>query len=355
MAKILISDLFGTLIPDTITQAHHLYAKGSLDRDFNEICDDKEYHKYLMDKISEQCINTLDKFLEEGNTLFIVSDLSGHDTGADFVLQEIIGRFHKYSDNQFQIYFVTTGGTCGFHIDKLKDKITKEYTENGVNYIVYDGYPVGLLEKKEDVFKVIENRFDLNDYNLYSLGNTSEDVSMIIKCMELGGRGTLLNYVLYSNQNLSNITIDNAIAKRVSHEQYLLKEQRMLENFPEFSQKDNKERRYLKDKFIYRWDDEAFQEQESNLRKNRMLELYNELRNGNISLDQLIKEDLVFNIIKHASRHYLKNKTLTENNWDKIDMYSTFRNYYNRVLSYDSKKPEKDPQFVKVQKQSDED
>ncbi len=353
MNKILVADLFGTLIPNSMLEAHYLYGKGNLDRSFDEICDDKEYHKYLMDKLSEQCINTLDKFLEEGNTLFIVSDLSGHDTGADFVLQEIIGRFHKYSDNQFQLYIVTTGGACDFHMDKLKDKVTQEYKENGINYIIYDGYPVGLIEKKEDVFKVIINRFDLKENKLYSLGNTSEDISMIVKCMELGGRGTLLNYVLYSNEVLNKKKLDEAIKTKIQMEYYLFTEKQMLEKFPDFSDMCSSERLNIKEKFMY--NNEYFGEAYDNFWKDRIIELYDEIRKGNLTLDELIKEDLIYTTVKIATHYYLEKKTLTENNWDEIDMYSTFRDYYNRVLSHDSKKPEKDPQFVRVQKQSNED
>lgn len=51
----------------------------------------------------------------------------------------------------------------------------------------------------------------------------------------------------------------------------------------------------------------------------------------------------------------LENQTLTENNWDKIDMYSTFRDYYNKVLSSDVIKENDASQFKKTYKPHKED
>lgn len=51
----------------------------------------------------------------------------------------------------------------------------------------------------------------------------------------------------------------------------------------------------------------------------------------------------------------LNEHTLTESVWNKIDMYSTFRDYYNNVLSHEIIRKNDAPKLVKKIKATKED
>lgn len=53
MNKILISDLFGTAIPENIETCDYLYGKGMDRKKIDEISKDKKYNNYLLDKIAQ--------------------------------------------------------------------------------------------------------------------------------------------------------------------------------------------------------------------------------------------------------------------------------------------------------------
>lgn len=351
MAKILVSDLIGTLIPNNIMEVHNLYGK-CREKDWNNIFDDKEYHNYLMEKFPEQCINDLDKFLNDGNILYIVSDLSCHDSNIKFILDRIISRLHRYSNNDFNVFLVKYGGRCDFNLDLISNKITFKYTEEGVDYFIYDGYTVGIIPKKEDIFNIISNKYNIEENELLSIGNSKNDIPMLIKCMELGGKSSLLHYLLYSE---NNITLEEALSCKLDVEYHIKIEKEILDNFPNYSELDFYERNEIWNSYFYKGDWFNYIIRERRKYNDEMLQkLYEEISQGNLTQDFIIKQYFIFKIIL-SSLETLEKKTLTENNWDKIDMYSTFRDYYNRVLSHDSKKNEKAPQFVKIKKQSNED
>lgn len=351
MAKILISDLIGTLIPNNIMEVHNLYGK-CREKDWSNICDDKEYHNYLMDKFPKQCINDLDNFLNDENILYIVTDLTCHDGNIKFILDRIIGSLHKYSNNNFNVFLVKYGGRCDFNLDFISNKITSKYTEEGVDYFIYDGYPIGIIPKKKDIFNIILNKYNIEENELLSIGNSRNDIPMLIKCMELGGKSSLLHYLLYSE---NNITLEKALSYKLDVEYYIKIEKEILDNFPNYSELNFNERKEIWNAYFYKGGFVNYVIQERRKYNNEMLQkLYEEINQGSLTQEFIIKQYLIFKIIV-SGLETLEKKTLTENNWDQIDMYSTFRDYYNRVLSQDSKKNETNPQFIKVQKQSKED
>lgn len=351
MAKILVSDLMGTLVSDNILLFHHLYGK-CIEKTWDNIFDDKEYHKYLMDKFPKQCINVLDKFLNDGNVLYIVSDLSSHECDIKFILDRIIGSLHKYSNNDFNVFLVKTGGCGNFDLDSISNKITSKYTEDGVDYFIYDGYSVGIIDEKKDVFNVILSKYNIEENELLSIGNSGNDIPMLVKCMELGGKSSLLDYLLYQH---NNITLEEALDKYFRVLFHIKKEKEILNNFPNYSELSNAERKKIEDAYYFNNNGFDFIKEGINYKNEILPLLYEKMRQGNLSKDFLIKQYLIFEIFKSFCYYKLEKKTLIENNWDKIDMYSTFSDYYNKILSTDSKKLEKAPQFVKVQKQSNED
>lgn len=337
MPKILVADLFGTIIPDYIQTTNYLYGKIDKYNDINQIWNDKSYNAYLMEKLCLQCANDLKKFLNDGSELIIASDLSSHDLNLTFIYEEIIEKILKYCNKNFTLYMVTKGGAASFNLEELKSHITEEYIEHGIDYIVFEGYKIGLIDRKEDIFKVIKGKFNLEEYELYSIGNDDKDIPMLVKCIELGGKSSLLNYGLYSNELLSRTTLDEAIGDRISRESYILCEKKVLKNYPNFSQLNEDKIFEINNQYIY-LGKRRFNPEYTRWYEKRKEELYQEVRKGNITLDQLIKEKLIFELCQSAINHCLQKKTFTENNLDRIDMYSTFRDYYNKVLSGNSKK-----------------
>lgn len=313
-----MADLFGTIIPNNILNANYLYGNIDKYKDINEICYDKNQHEYLIEKLCLQCANDLKKFLNDGNELIIASDLSAHELNLTFIYEEIIEKILKYCDKVFTLYMVTKGGATSFNLEELKSYITEEYSEHGIDYIVFEGYKIGLINRKEDIFKVVESKFNLQ----------------VVRCIELGGKSSLLNYNLYSNELLSRTTLDKAICERIQRENHILLEKELLKDHPGFS---------LLDKYKYLMERRLTSEYNRWYEKIKE-ELYQEVRKGNITLEQLIKEKLIFGLCQTAINHCLEKKTFIENNLDKIDMYSTFRDYYNKVLNCDFKeKIEKSP------------
>ncbi len=346
MPKILVSDLFGTLIPDSIIGANYLYGDINAYKDINEICNDKDYHAYLMKKLCLQCANDLKKFLNNGNKLIIVSDLSSHELNLTFIYEEIIEKILKYCNKNFTLYMVTKGGAASFDQEKLKSHITEEYNEYGIHHIIFDGYKIGLLDQKKDIFKVIKEKFNLEEYELYSVGNDYADIPMLVSCMELGGKSSLLNYNLYFNECLLKTTLEDEIHDKIYKESLILGEKEILKHYPNFSQLDDDKIFEIKKKYIYLGKRRTTSEYDQ-WYKNTKEKLYQDVREGKLSLDDLIKENIMFDLCQIALNHNLQKKTFIENNLDEIDMYSTFRDYYNKVLSIDSKKEDKKKAPVK--------
>lgn len=250
MKKILVTDLFGTLVPDNFEQAHNLYGNGKKPN-LLEITGDKDYLRYLVEKISEQSMNDLNKFLDEGNIAFIVCNLTAHDITIDIILDKLIKRFHNYSDNNFYLFFVANDNAGYFDIKRLSNEATDKYVENGVNYFVYNNDKIVIIKKKEDVFDIIKNKYNLQDYKLFSIGNKQDDIPMLIKSVELGGRGSLLNYELYTDEELNKKMIDQAIVFKIRIEHLLLTEQELLSHNPNFSKMSQEEQCKLKQKYLY--------------------------------------------------------------------------------------------------------
>lgn len=330
MTKILISDLFGTAIPDNIETCDYLYGKGMKRKNIVEISKNKEYNNYLLDKIAQQFMFTLKNFLDDGNQLIIVSDLTGHDTTVDFILDEILNRFYKY--NNFRVYLVTKEGNSTFDIRKFSDKITKYYTENGISYMIYNGHKIGLIERKIQIFDILKKYYNLENADIYAVGNSSSDVPMLVKCIEKGGKSSILHNVFYTNKILTTQNAHDIIVEYVSHEYQLLKETELLQTYPDYSNFDKATRRKIRSQFNEFADDTAIQNRNEWCSK-RISELHKFLRDGQIDIDYMQKQNLTFSMIVIATHHYLEKKTMIENQWDKISLFPTFRDYYNRVLN----------------------
>lgn len=327
MAKILISDLFGTAIPDNIETCDYLYGKGMERKKIEQISKNKEYNNYLLDKIAEQFMYTLKEFLDEGNQLIIVSDLTGHDTTVDFILDEILNRFYQY--NNFSVYLVTKEGNSTFHSEEFSNNINNE---NGINYMIYKGHKIGLIKRKIDIFDILKKHYNLEGADIYAVGNSSNDVPMLVKSLEEGGKSSLLHNVFYTNKILTAQNAHDIIVEYVSHEYQLLKEVELLKLYPDFSNLDKPSRNKIKREFNEFADDATIKRRNEWCSK-RISELHKLLRAGEIDIDYMQKQNLAFSMIRIATHHYLEKKTMIENQWDKISLFPTFRDYYNRLLN----------------------
>lgn len=351
MSKILVTDLFGTLVPENFDQAHYLYGNGK-NLSLLEISKNKEYMRYLLEKVSEQSLNNLNKFLDEGNVVVIVSDLGAHDLTLSIILDELISKFHKYSNSQFSLYFVDNGASGKLDIDRLSGESSNNYVENGIKYFTYNGDTIGIINKKEEVFDVLKDKYKLEDYELFSIGNKDDDIPMLMKCIDLGGQGSLLNYELYIDDEINKQTLDEAILFKIKIEHELLTEQKLLSQNPNFNEMSSEEQAELKKKALYGGNYLSYFKSLREYKEKRQPEIYSELNEGKLDFEELIKQHLVFKTFYNGMIWGLEKKTLTENNWDQIDMYSTFRDYYNKVLSRDVTKKEGNPQFRKGYKKT---
>lgn len=277
---------------------------------------------------------TLKEYLDNGNQLIIVSDLTGHDTTVDFILDEVLDRFYEY--NNFSVYLVTKEGNSTFNIKKFSDKITGYYTENGINYLVYKGHKIGLLERKIDIFNIKKNCYDLEKLDLFTVGNSSTDIPMLVKCLEVGGRSSLIHNVFYTNKILSDQSINDIIFEKVTNECKLLKESELLKIYPNYSSFDKATKRKIKQQFDEFANEDVIKKRNDYF-SNRVAEIYRLLRAGEVDIDFMQKQNLVFAMVEIATHHYLEKKTMVENQWDKILIYPTFRDYYNNLLNKFSK------------------
>lgn len=196
MNKILVSDLYGTLISDD--EDKKFWTKdGYFDGEKNTI----------------KLINDLSDFLNGENYLYIVSGGNNHD-GADFTYEEIIKNIYKFINekNKDKIYVFFQGEET--IIDNQLKKMKKVSDGNYLKFLD-DNTSLYYVSEKEKVYDFILDRHDISKYELFSIGDSENDVNMLNRCVELGGVSTIINETLnYYEKNSNNIK--RAISKKVS-------------------------------------------------------------------------------------------------------------------------------------------
>lgn len=326
MKKILIADLFGTLIPRTIINADYLYGRGVKRKELREICNDKEYYNHLLDDIYIQMIKSMSEFLKEGNELKIVSGVDNHE-GLDYTVGEMLPRLYKYLKeyrDKIEIFLVDEDNT-GFNNEKYP-MVTFIKEENGIPIYNYDNmFNFSFIKNKTDVFDTLTKEYNLYDIELYSIGDSDRDFDMLIKCLMIGGKSSFIKGNLYTyDQNLMKTT-DDIILDKINMDYNIMIEDIILKEYPNYSILSEEDRRNIKRKIkrIYGF---------GKYYNEHLEEFYDKLKNGELDLDEMIKEREIYNLIEWYYESYATLKTYHENNAEKLDLYPNFQDYYNRVL-----------------------
>lgn len=303
MAKILVSDLMGTLIPDDVYILQRFFAEGNCVYDDHDLYIDRNisdsYTFHLLDKAFINLGRQLASFLDDGNYVKIVTSVNSHET-ADFAFNEFITRIYesieKYK-NQVSIFFVGKYACLS-----TLSRISTIYEKNGNIYAEgKNGISVTILDDKVEVFEFIKKEHNLFLDRLFAIGDSNKDIPMLFKCIDLGGRSSIINNELYICNK--NETVDSIIKKTV-----------------------------LRNMFLAKIEDE----QKSEFFLKEIDKIYKLLFEGKIDLDNLIKKEEIYRILDlYNSCSFLpcnKYGNVSMERLDELDMYPTFADYCSKVL-----------------------
>ena len=328
MTKILIADLFGTLIPISILSADYLYGKETKRKNWDNNWTDSDYYWELLDDIFVHLGRDLTPFLEEGNYLKIVSSLDGHEP-IDFTLDTIIPRLYKNLNNyKSQIDLFLNFEKCKEFDPKKFKKTLEQYQENGLTYYKYNNdFVFRIIQNKSDIWDGIKERYDIEKDKIYCIGDSEKDLSMLVKCIGLGGTSCLIKNNLWTNDLLSDKSTDDIIFDKASMDYCLMMEQEILKLCPDYSKLDWKKRREIRLNLygMHENDRKAWF-------RAREKELYEQLNAGNLDIYGLFKDKIVYDMISFHYDRYLEMKTFSENQGDKLMLYPTYREFSNKVL-----------------------
>ncbi len=311
MAKILVSDLYGTLISPEISEMEYYYSAGTKLRNRDEIWGDNEYYIGLLDRVFLHLETHLEKYLSEGNYLYLVTASESHD-GSGFLFDQILSRFCKYTEKyKDQIFIFLSGITENYiELDDLKS-VSNVNVRNGVTYAEReDGTRAILIDKKTDVFDFVERAHDLACDELYAIGDDIKDFPMLFKCIELGGDSSIIYNGLYRDDK-STSTILHDAAHRNSLMAFGI------------------DCRKLSNEVAARSHALYFSE---------LGRLYGELAQGNLDLDDMEKKQNIYSMLRQYNTfsdafHEWPRVELTNQTIDSLSMYSTFVDYHNKVLA----------------------
>lgn len=297
MKKILISDYFGSLItpdPKEINQLYHT----------NFDCSDENGINVQNFAITNLKPN-VEEFLYDGNELVIVTNL-GHCT-MEWFIEHWIGKTLKLFPNyigQIKVFLQN---------ERLEEKISSYVEKNNCLYFVEDEYIFQIIKRKSEVF----NYLDLKNKLLFSMGDSTNDIDMLIKNIQLGGISSLINYSLLfdSAYDDKKILFDYAHSKR------------------ELQQSIEEYKYYMKHRDITC--DITYNEEYKNLQFQMVSEQY---RKGLISFEEIRKKVIIYELF---SRYYfncfIRGPIL---DIEKIDQYynscllvnSSFDEFYQKAI-----------------------
>lgn len=324
MQKILITDFFGTLISSDIEQAEYKCGYGDLldtsDRITN-ILKDEKYSSKILDKMFVLLDRELKDYLEDGNIIKIVTSDGGHCEGIDWFIEQVLTRFNSLKEykNQIEVYFSNIKrDCCNFILNKVNI-----YTENGCKYFLYNGIKFGILDKKEDIFDILQT-IDLNRNELYALGNEYDDFPMLTKCMMLGGKSALIKENLYRSKIYLSRTTHSFICGKADMDYWLMIEDLIV--------KEVSDRSILNDYNVLRkiGNDICNKIPYEEWTKSRIIELYESLRDQELDIQRIIEETTIYEIARlHMDVEY---RTYHEKKLNKLRLYPSFRAFKTNEL-----------------------
>lgn len=327
MKKILVADLLGTLIPANIEKLEHFYGKGIHHHSVDEIFSDDAYYEKQIDDMFIHLKRDIDNFLNEGNYLYIVSAIDSHDP-IEFVYTNLVTRI-KSSLKEYnkQVFIFLKGNDDDLKELSLIAEVTKEagfiHTQDN------EGFIINFINRKEDVYKFINQHHDLTKNKLYSIGDSQNDILMLLNYIQLGGESSIIDNNMYNNDtSLSNeITTDLVIKKTAKINFEIMIEDIIKELYPDFNNLS-----YTEQSTISR-----------NLKKQNRIwlneeteRLYIELKEGNLDLNNLINKCHIATVLEmyNFNRNSIEEKTakISLKTIDELTIYPTFRDYSNKVL-----------------------
>lgn len=329
MSKVLVTDFFGTLIPGNAFITDKLYGnhRSVYNQNYQLDFSDKEKLDYAINKMNLHTSIFLKPFLEEGNRLVIVTSADSHDP-ADWVYQNLVSEIIKYSSeysSQISLFFQSES-TAQDVLRNLKE-VVSIYEKDGVMYATdSNGFTFSLIRLKEQVFDFLTISGD----ELYAIGDDFPDFSMLSKCMQLGGKSSIINEFM-----LRPLPIEEIIIESASRDKYLKREEFIFERYPEINDTHNYS--LVIRAFLY---DNVFDSFKNELRAyywQKREEYYQQLANCSFNIfDELRKNELNYKIRLYNSIVAKQQKDIRikpEEWFEKVDMYPSFQNYYQRVLA----------------------
>ncbi len=330
MLKIIVTDFFGTLMPDDIQVAEYQcgYGSNSINDLFriSKILNNTQYSNKILDKTISLIDNNIKDFLDEGNILKIVTSNAGHAEGTNFFLEQIVPRFksiEKYN-GQIEIWF------ADMEEDSNNSILEKSnlFKENNKTYFIYNNIKFGLLNKKEDIFDIIQQQYNLIDTNLYSLGNDIKDLPMLIKCIELGGISSIIKQNLYISPEYVNKSLNEIISYKAWIDYFIMIANMAFKEKPDFITYSYKDKRTL------------IKNMENQIPYNewidgKKMELYHSLINQQLDIEQLLKEQVIYEIANQPfyDIDYNAYKLFIEGLINKLRIHPTFRDFKDRTLA----------------------
>ena len=326
MKKILISDFIGTLVPDDIERAEYQCGYGDLlntSSQLSTILDDQKYSNKILDKMIVLLDRNLKDFLESGNIIKIVTSDAGHCEGIDYFLNSIVPRFKslKQYTGQLEIWFsdISTDANMYF-LGKVN-----LFEENGHVYFIHNNIKFGVLNKKEDIFNIVLDQYNLGNVQLYALGNDFKDIMMLIRCMELGGKSALIKQNLYTYQEYLNKSITHIIGDKAHTDYLIMVENLALKKYPNFSTLNYLEKRNIIKTICNEVPYDKWVEE-------RKETLYKLLLSQQLDINEIFEEAIVYEMLNYSYCDELRYRLFSPNKYDKLRVYSTFRQFKTKVL-----------------------
>lgn len=195
MKKILISDYFDSLIPADPKDINQLYHTNFDCSDENTI----NVQNFAILNLNQ----VLKKFLHDGNELVLVTNL-GH-CGIDCFIEHWICKTLKLSTKYMEQIKVF------LQDERLEENISSYVNKNNCCYFVKNEYIFQIIKRKSEVF----NYLNLKNKLLFSMGDSANDIDMLVKNIQLGGISSLIDYSLLfdSGYNDNKILFDYAYNK----------------------------------------------------------------------------------------------------------------------------------------------
>ncbi len=321
--KIIVSDLFGTLIPESL--AHFQYFSGKDMKKFENESYRVIKARELIDNIFKQLSIILDAYFSEGNLLYVVSSIDGHDEPS-FIFNEILTKLFMFNKKYEEQIVVFLSGVRQSYLDDLKSVATI-FEENNSLVASNGNIKVHLIKSKEDVFQYLKNNNYLSLYQLYAIGNDKKDLRMLLECMGLGGKSSLISHYLYQDSDTK--TSHQVMCKAASsNNRFLIREQLESEdngfnNLSLYEQEQVIWERNLVDMQGFKTEYESF------------VAL---MKSGELDIDYLLRRQNTISIMDSYNDAITDGTPLIPVSREIVEMietYPTFRNFLERNLNPD--------------------